>query len=72
MKKSNLVAGQHYALRPSGSNESDALVKVTFLGANHGLKVKVGFEDGELAGLDEWVTTRSLALPLARAQSDAA
>lgn len=61
VQKSNLVASGHYALRPRGSNRNDPLVQVTFLGKARGGKVKVRFEGGESAGLEEWVATRSLA-----------
>ncbi|MGC4154508.1 MAG: hypothetical protein QM628_15720 [Propionicimonas sp.] len=61
MQKGDLVTGRRYALRQFGA--PDTLVKVRFLGVVHKRHAKVRFEDGDLAGLDDWVTTRELVCP---------
>lgn len=61
MLKGDLVAGRKYALRQK--KDRTTLVKVTFRGVLHGSQVKVRFDDGELAGLEDWVTTRELVCP---------
>lgn len=61
MHKDDLVAGRTYALRRNG--DRGTLVKVTFRGTTYKRQAKVRFEDGELAGLEDWVTTRELVSP---------
>lgn len=61
MRRDDLVAGRAYALRRNGAR--GALVKVSFRGTTYKRQAKVRFEDGELAGLEDWVTTRELVCP---------
>lgn len=61
MYKDDLVAGRPYALRRNGDRRT--LLKVTFRGTTYKRQAKVRFEDGELAGLEDWVTTRELVCP---------
>ena len=61
MLKGDLVAGHKYALRQK--SDRTTLIEVTYRGLIHGSQVKVRFDDGELTGLEDWVTTRELVCP---------
>ena len=65
MRRSDLVPGANYALRTRGGADATAepFLKVAFLGPIHKDQVRVRYESGGLAGVEDWVRTRHLACP---------
>lgn len=63
MRQSDLQPRKRYAYRATASRNDLNLIKVTVVGPGRGRKVGVRYDDGELAGLDEWVAIVQLVCP---------
>lgn len=63
MRQSDLQPRKRYAYRATASRNDLNLIKVTVVGPGRGRKVRVRYEDGELAGLDEWVPIVQIVCP---------
>ena len=64
MQSSELKTGKRYALRLRSKDREEAIHQVELVAVvGRGGKIKVRHSDGELAGLEEFVTTRQLLCP---------
>ena len=64
MLATELAVGRDYARRLKPQDSRCGLQRVTLVGAARAGKAKVRHRDGELDGLDEWIPTRMLRVPL--------
>lgn len=63
MLAAELVPGHDYAQRPRHRDPACALMQMRFVGPARAGKAKIRHCGGELAGLEEWVPTRTLLCP---------
>lgn len=63
MHATDLIVGRAYARRPNQQGAESGLRKIIFVGPAKAGKAKIRHADGELDGLEEWVSTRTLMCP---------
>lgn len=63
MRKQDLFKGRLYGFRPKGTGVGDPLGKIRVIGPARGRQCRIRYEDGELEGFDEWVSTFRIVCP---------
>lgn len=63
MRYTDLVTGREYVWSPKPDSPAEDLRSIKYLGTYRHAKVRISWQDGEWAGLEEWVSTRSVRCP---------